>query len=62
MTNKIEVIDMIQLSLTGNELDLLRKWFESIEDTNNSYLEDEDRALYRKIMKQLNYAKIGKGK
>lgn len=34
---------------THAELDLLRQWFNAVEDLNGKYLTAEDRALYDKI-------------
>ena len=45
------------MDFTPAELDLLRQWFNAIEDLNKKYLTDEDRALYGKIMAALGRTK-----
>lgn len=42
---------------THAELDILRQWFNAVEDLNNKYLTSEDRALYDKIMGALRGSK-----
>lgn len=39
--------------LTTSDLDRLRQWFNSMQDTNPKYIEDADRELYRRIMVEL---------
>jgi len=38
------------------DLDLLRQWFDCIEDVNPSYLTDDDRTLAAYIKQQLHLA------
>ncbi len=42
-------------SFSHDELDLLRQWFNSMEDTNPKYILEMDRELYRKIKAALNH-------
>ena len=35
------------------EIELLKQWFNSMEDTNFAYIEEGDRVLYAKITKAL---------
>ena len=41
--------------ITDEELNLIRQWFNAVEDINQSYLEDKDYELNKKILKMLNW-------
>lgn len=38
---------------TTQELNLLRHWYNAVEDLNETYLEVEDKELYEKIKKEI---------
>jgi len=42
------------MKLTIDELNLVRQWFNGVDDLHSAYLIDNDRRLYRKI---INYLK-----
>ena len=42
------------LTLSKKELDLTRQWFNNVQDTNTSYLTDDDYRLAEKIYNALN--------
>lgn len=44
--------------LTTTDLDRLRQWFNSMEDTNPKYVEAEDRELYARILVELAQRKL----
>ena len=43
------------LYFSNDELDLIRQWYDSIEDTNKSFLDDKDRELLKKIILMKSY-------
>lgn len=45
--------DRIIMKFNKNEINLLRQWFNSIQDLNQPYLKKEDYIVYLKIMKEL---------
>lgn len=42
-----------EVRLTKDELNILRQWYNAVEDLNNAYLNDEDKKLYDKIQAHL---------
>jgi hypothetical protein len=46
-------LDMAQMTLTGQELDLMRQWFDAVQDLNPDYLEAADYEMAAKIYKKL---------
>lgn len=44
---------MIRMSLPRGDLDLLRQWYNAVEDLNPQYLEQRDKDLYARIVKTL---------
>lgn len=40
-------------TLTLDELELCRQWFDSVQDTNPAYLEQKDYALAKKLYERL---------
>lgn len=41
---------------TADELDLMRQWFESMQDTNRSFVIDADKKLHQKIIAAIQAA------
>jgi hypothetical protein len=48
--------DSICSNLSHEELDILRQWFNSLEDVHPKFNEERDRKLYEKIMEKLHQA------
>lgn len=42
------------MEFTVEELDILRSWYNAVEDSNPLYLEEEDRMLHNRIVNELS--------
>ena len=42
-----------EVRLTKDELNLLRQWYNAVDDLNHLYLNEEDKILYSKILAHL---------
>lgn len=47
---------MQEQQFTADELDLMRQWFESMQDTNRSFVIDADKKLHQKIIAAIQAA------
>jgi hypothetical protein len=46
-------VDITTLEFTGKELDLVRQWFDAVQDVSPGYLETADFRLAKRIYAQL---------
>jgi catechol-2,3-dioxygenase len=45
---------LAELHLSTADLHRIRQWFNSMQDTNPAYIEDDDYALYNKVLAVLS--------